>query len=179
MGGSTLGHLGRRSRLALLGVAAAIATAAADPARADDPAAAAASETSAAAVAVDDAAVVRRIDELVRAGWATHGVRPSPPASDREWCRRVYLDLIGRIPTVDELETFLRSPGRTRRAELVERLLGDEYRAEYARHWATLWTNLLIGRTGGTDRRARTSRAGMSEYLVDSFTANKPYDVLV
>lgn len=128
---------------------------------------------------LDDAAVIKRIDELVRAGWTAHSVRPSAAAEDGEWCRRVYLDLVGRIPTVEELDSFTRTRSKAKRGELVDRLLGADSRDEYARNWQTVWTNLLIGRTGGTDRRARTSRAGMATYLRDSFLANKPYDQMV
>lgn len=128
---------------------------------------------------VDDDAVVRRVDEFLREGWAAHGVRPSAAATDGEWCRRVFLDLVGRVPTVEELDEYVRQRSKTKRTELVDRLLGDEYRAEYARHWTTVWTNLLIGRTGGTDRRSATNRAGMAAYLRESFLANKPYDQMV
>src|SRR5262245_55762417 len=44
---------------------------------------------------------VRLINTAIRQGWADHGFVPSQPATDGEWCRRVYLDLIGRLPTVD------------------------------------------------------------------------------
>jgi hypothetical protein len=87
---------------------------------------------------------------------------PSPEASDGEWCRRVYLDLIGRVPTVDELNKYLADRKRDKRARLVDRLLGEEYADEYARNWTTIGTNLLIGRTGGTERRSLTDRSGSS-----------------
>ncbi len=59
---------------------------------------------------------------------------------------------------------------------LSNRLLGDEYGDEFARNWTTIWTNLLIGRTGGTERRSLIDRAGMQEYLREAFRYNKPYD---
>jgi len=131
------------------------------------------------AASVDDEAVIRRIDELVRAGWDAHKLRPAREASDAEWQRRVFLDLVGRIPTVDEQDAMGRGGSRGRRVELVDRLLGASYAEEYARNWATLWSNLLIGRTGGTQPRTVTSRAGMRDYLQTSFAANKPYHQMV
>jgi hypothetical protein len=128
---------------------------------------------------VDAKAVTARINELVREGWQAHGVRPSRQATDGEWCRRVYLDLIGRVPTVAELDAFTSKRSSRKREELVDRLLGDEYAADYARNWKTIWTNTLIGRTGGSDRRSLTSREGMLDYLGESFAANKPYNVMV
>src|SRR5687768_9099730 len=46
---------------------------------------------------------VRTINEQIRAVWNDFELKPSPPATDGEWCRRVYLDIIGRIPSVDEI----------------------------------------------------------------------------
>ena len=126
-----------------------------------------------------ESAAVAKIDELVARNWGEHGVRPAAAATDGEWCRRVFLDLVGRVPTVEELDAFLAVKSPRKRAELVSRLLGSEYEAEYARNWGTIWTNLLIGRTGGTQRRSLTSRAGMTRYLHDAMLANKPYDRLV
>ena len=63
---------------------------------------------------------------------------------------------------------------KNKRAELVDTLLHDDrYTEEYARHWSTIWTNLLIGRSGGTDRRDLTNRRGMQKYLRDSFAINQ------
>lgn len=123
---------------------------------------------------------VKKIDEFIRQTWKDYEMKPSAPAEDSIWCRRLYLDLLGRIPTVEELDTFLSNRSRNRRAELVAKLLYDEeYTEEYARNWTTLWTNILIGRSGGTERNSLTSREGMQKYLRDSFARNKPYDKMV
>ncbi|MDC0935282.1 DUF1549 and DUF1553 domain-containing protein [Pirellulales bacterium] len=119
-----------------------------------------------------------QIDALVEQSWKANGVRPAKEARDHVWCRRVFLDLIGRIPTVDELEAFANANARDRDVALVDRLLGSDYVDEYARHWSTIWANTLIGRTGGGNRRDPTSREGMSDYLRRSFLENKPYDLL-
>ena len=124
-------------------------------------------------------AVVAMINEQLRGAWKAHNLRPSRQATDGEWCRRVYLDLIGRTPTVEELDAFVSRRGQTKRAELVDRLLGPDYAEEYARNWKTIWTNILIGRTGGTDRQSLTSRPGMMEYLEGCFVENKPYNAMV
>jgi len=53
-------------------------------------------------------------------------VEPSGPCTDAEFLRRVYLDVIGTLPTPDEARRFLADPGRAR---LVDELLR---RPEYA-----------------------------------------------
>lgn len=120
---------------------------------------------------------IQRIDELIESVWLDYDLNPSPPATDAEWCRRLYLDLIGRIPSVDELDEFVDSRSDEKRSQLVNRLLNDdEYTGEFARNWTTIWTNLLIGRTGGNGNDSMISRRGMQKFLRDSFARNKPFD---
>jgi hypothetical protein len=123
---------------------------------------------------------VQKINEEIRQVWADNRIAPSPPATEAEWCRRVYLDVIGRIPSVEELRAFLASRGADRKLTLVNKLLTDEaYTDEYARNWTTIWTNTLIGRNGGLDNNSMINREGMQKYLRDSFARNKPYDRMV
>jgi hypothetical protein len=123
---------------------------------------------------------VGKINELIEASWKEQQIQPSSPAEEGEWCRRVYLDVLGRIPTVDELKEFLANKSPYKREELVDAMLGDDrYVEDFARHWTTVWTNLLIGRTGGTDQNSMISRPGMQKFLRDSFARRKPYDKMV
>ncbi len=144
---------------------------------------------------------VALINDAIRKGWSDHELVPSKEATDGEWCRRVYLDVLGRVPTVDELAAYLADRGSVRgqspfaprtpqkgtvpgrrgrvkdkRQRLVDRLLGEEYAEAYARNWTTIWTNVLIGRTGGLERRSLTDRDGMRQYLAESLAYNKPWD---
>jgi hypothetical protein len=123
---------------------------------------------------------VQRINAEIRQTWDEYQLAPSPPAQDGEWVRRVYLDILGRIPSVDELQEFLSDRSPEKRRRLVNTLLHDEqYTEEYARNWTTVWTNVLIGRSGGLENDSLTDREGMQKYLRDSFARNKPYDTMV
>jgi hypothetical protein len=119
------------------------------------------------------------INKYIRQGWTDNELKPSKAATDGEWCRRVYLDVIGRIPSVNELEAFVKDKSPDKKAKLVDRLLGEDYIEDYARNWTTLWTNTLIGRTGGTGDDMMTSRPGMQQYLRRALQRNKPYDQIV
>lgn len=123
--------------------------------------------------------VEAQIAAALERGWRENGVTAAREATGGEWCRRVYLDLIGRIPTLAELEAFESLPARDRRRATVDQLLGSEYEEEYARHWSSVWCTILIGRTGGTASNSATSRAGMTEYLLACFRENRPYNVMV
>jgi uncharacterized protein DUF1549/uncharacterized protein DUF1553 len=123
---------------------------------------------------------VKRINEEIRRVWEDHKLRPSAPATDGEWCRRLYLDVLGRVPSVEELRDFLAKREADKKTRLIHKLLEDDtYTEEYARNWTTIWTNILIGRNGGLERRTLISREGMQKYLRDSFARNKPYDRMV
>jgi hypothetical protein len=122
---------------------------------------------------------VALINRHITEQWKALDVAPSPQATEGEWCRRVFLDVLGRIPTVDELEQFTSEPGVQRKARLVDRLLDTTYVEDYARNWTTLWTNILIGRSGGTERRTLVNREGLQQSLRRAFQQNMPYDRMV
>ena len=123
---------------------------------------------------------VELINAQIEQVWRDYEIRPSPEVDDATWGRRVFLDVIGRIPTYDELSAFMSDRSGNRRANLVATLLHeDRYTEEYANHWGTVWTNVLIGRSGGTDDDDLTSRDGMQKYLRDAIARNKTYDQMV
>ncbi len=119
------------------------------------------------------------INRHVRASWEASDLIPSPEATDGEWCRRVYLDILGRVPTVAELDKFLSVPSAQRKAKLVARLLGDEYIEDYAANWTTQWMNVLVGRSGGNDPQSPVNRDGLAQSLRRALQRNMPYDRLV
>ena len=127
-----------------------------------------------------DIAQVKLINKAIEQQWKDNSLTPSPVEDDGKWARRVYLDLIGRIPTLEELSEFMRSKDASKREKLVKTLLEDgRYTEEFANHWASIWSNILIGRSGGNDRNSFISREGMAKYLRDCFAKNKPYDQMV
>ncbi len=81
-----------------------------------------------------------KIDELVFARLKQLGIRPAYLCSDEVFVRRVYLDVIGTLPTPDEVRQFLQDISPRKRAALVDRLLE---RDEYADYWAMKWSDLL------------------------------------
>ncbi|QDT67369.1 hypothetical protein MalM25_02660 [Planctomycetes bacterium MalM25] len=130
------------------------------------------------AASVQDAEVTAAIDSALRTSWRDASAAPSKPAPDGAWARRAYLDLIGRVPTIDELRAFVSQPRSDRHAWLVDHLLGDTYKEERARWRATEWSNLLVGRTGG-DRNSLVIRDPFEDYLREAFATNRPFDELM
>ena len=119
------------------------------------------------------------INRWLKKSWEEYEVIPSSTATEGEWCRRVFLDVLGRIPTIDELNIFLEDKSPEKKIRLVDRLLSAEYIGTYSRNWSNVWTNILIGRSGGSERNSRTNRQGMENYLSETFAENRPYDQMV
>ena len=123
---------------------------------------------------------VARIDASMASSWSENKIKPAPVEDELKWCRRVFLDVIGRIPSYDEFAEFSKDKSPYKKLTLVNRLINeDRYTEEYANHWSSVWTNILIGRNGGMENRSLTNRAGMQKYLRDCFAFNKPYNEMV
>jgi hypothetical protein len=112
------------------------------------------------------------IDQQIRQGWTDNEIEASPLASDEEWVRRVYLDLVGRIPTLTEARQFLADKNPRKRAMLVDVLLENE---DYVRNFTTIWANNSIGR--GAPQRV--SRSGMEKFYREAFAKNRPWNEIV
>lgn len=126
-----------------------------------------------AAPAVEEGPLVEFINAQLRAGWEAANVQASSRAEDSEWLRRAHLDLVGSIPSSERVERFLKDKSPRKRADLVDELLDD---SRYVRHWTTVWTNLLIGRSTSRDAQ----RTGLQKFLRESFAHNRPWkDVVV
>lgn len=153
-------------------------------------------ERSTPASAVTDNDIIAFIDAQVRAGWADSGIGPSAKATDGEWCRRVYLDIIGRTPTAEEVTAYLASGGPDKKLNLVNMLMGesigtkqsalgagktaDQYLEEYAHNWASTFSILFVGRPPARNaNREMVNRDGMQAFLRGAFLRNKPWDRVV
>ena len=80
------------------------------------------------------------IDKIVFGKLRQLGIPPARLCSDEVFLRRVYLDLIGTLPTAEEARQFLDDPNPRKRELLVDRLLQRE---EFADYWAMKWSDLL------------------------------------
>ena len=89
------------------------------------------------------------IDRLVRAYWNRHKAQVEiKPLDDRTFARRTWLDLVGMLPPVKEMEAFVYDRAPDKRARLVDRLLSDK--SAYAVHWMTFWSDMLRNAYQGT-----------------------------
>ncbi len=120
--------------------------------------------------------VTGAIDAFSIEGWTRRGIKPSPNADDRTWCRRTYLDLAGRIPSQAELEAFLFSPADSKRDKLVDRLLASD---DYAVRMRELWDVFLMGRAKRSGQEDRRKENGWWTFLETAFRENRPWNETV
>ncbi|MEK6257325.1 MAG: DUF1549 and DUF1553 domain-containing protein [Planctomycetota bacterium] len=113
------------------------------------------------------------IDGHVWAKLKTLNLTPSEPCAEHTFLRRVYLDIIGRGPTVDEARKFLDDTSASKRESLIDGLLAHP---EYAEHWANKWTDLLRPNPYHVGIK---STLAYDTWIRDAFRKNKPYDQFV
>ena len=80
------------------------------------------------------------VDELVDAKLKQLQFLPSDACTDAEFIRRVSLDTVGLLPTVEQVDAFLNDSSPNKRAKLVDRLLDQP---EFAKFWALKWGDVL------------------------------------
>ncbi len=123
-------------------------------------------------------AVTHPIDRFIAAKWRE---LPEPPrvkvCDDATFLRRVYLDVIGVIPTLKDTNRFLAAKASAeKRSQLIDELLARD--DDYAAHWTVFWEDALASQNvlaqGGI-----LTRGDYREWLLSSFRRNRPYDVMV
>jgi mono/diheme cytochrome c family protein len=119
------------------------------------------------------------IDRFTEQDWKQRKVKHAPLTSDAAFARRVYLDLIGRIPTQAELAQFETFPSKTRRAHLVDQLLASN---EYAVYMSEVWDVLLMGRKSDVGKAHRSQSKPDEKwmhFLETAFEKNRPWNEIV
>jgi hypothetical protein len=116
------------------------------------------------------------IDLLLQAHFKTAGVDLAHTVPDAVFARRVYLDLVGLLPSPAELDRFVADAHPDKRGQLVRRLL--DQRTDYAVHWLAFWNDLLRNEYRGTGF-IDDGRRQITAWLFRALYDNKPYDHFV
>jgi hypothetical protein len=115
------------------------------------------------------------IDRFISARLAAEGAQPVRLTEDLAFLRRVSLDVIGLIPTPEDIEAFLADPPETRRARVIERLL---VHPSWADHWTAYWQDVLAENPNIVNPTLNNT-GPFRWWLHESFSDNKPLDRLV
>ncbi len=120
--------------------------------------------------------ITHPIDRILDAYWQQKKVTPPGSIDDAAFLRRVSLDVIGRLPTPEQLDAFRADTETDRRTRLIRRLLDD--RQAYTEHWLTFWNDLLRNDYQGTGY-IDGGRKPITTWLYQSLQDNKPFDQFV
>lgn len=113
----------------------------------------------------------QKIDTLVEKNYVRHHVEPNPLTSDEQFVRRIYLDVTGTIPTLQQVRRFLLDRDPEKRSRLIDTLLNSR---EHAGHMYNYWADILRLR----DREVTNNVPGRpyNEWVKTCFEKNMPYD---
>jgi len=110
------------------------------------------------------------VDKIINEKLHRLQILPSEVCGDEEFVRRVYLDVIGRLPSIEESTSFLADKATDRRARLIDDLL---QRPDYAQFWSLKWADLL------RVRKTKVSEPGVHKFhawIQQAVRDNLPYD---
>jgi len=122
------------------------------------------------------------IDAFVSAEHKARGLTPRPEASKQILLRRVYLDLIGLTPTLEEQRDFAADQSPAAYDKLVDRLLDDpRYGERWGRHWMDIWrySDWAGWADGNQIRDSKPHIWRWRDWIIESLNADKGYDRMV
>lgn len=114
------------------------------------------------------------IDPFILAPLEAHGLEPVADASPRALIRRLYFDLTGLPPTVEETDAFAKNPTPAAYEAVVDELLS---RPSFGEKWGRHWLDVArYSDSNGADRNFTFSQAWRyRNYVIDSFNRDRSY----
>jgi len=112
------------------------------------------------------------IDQYIFGQMQSDGVTPAPASGDSEFLRRIYLDLTGRLPTVDQVLQFLNSTDAGKRPALIEQLLASD---AYVDRWTQFYGDLFQVTSGYYQFISVQSRNRFNQYLREFVASDRPW----
>ena len=113
------------------------------------------------------------LDALVRVNWAHLRLRAANVCSDAVFLRRVYLDVIGTLPTAEEARAFIQDANPRKRQLLIDAVLERE---EFADYWATKWCDILRVKAEFPVNLWPNAAQAYHRWVRTAIKENKPYD---
>ncbi|WP_461082645.1 DUF1549 domain-containing protein [Spirosoma flavus] len=120
--------------------------------------------------------ITNPVDRLVNAYFQKNKINWKTVVDDRTYQRRVYLDIVGLLPTPKQIDDFVADKRTDKRETLVKNLLNRN--EDYAQHWLTFWNDALRNDYTGTGY-ITGGRYDITKWLYASLKKNKPYNWFV
>ena len=119
----------------------------------------------------------QRIDYHIDERLADKRIKPNPTTDDATFLRRAYLDIAGRVPTLEEAEEFYAGAENSRRNLLIDKLLHSE---AYVSHFYNFWADILrINARLGINETPPAVEYAYRLWIKKALRENMPYDSFV
>ena len=116
------------------------------------------------------------VDAFVRYGLEERVVEPSPRAPPETWLRRIYLDLLGLLPSIEDLADFLDESLPDRSERTLDRVIASPaYGERWGRHWLDLAR--YADSDGYEKDKPRPFAWRYRQWVIDSLNADMPFDL--
>ncbi len=113
------------------------------------------------------------IDKPVLEFLAAKGIKPASVCSDAVFIRRLFLDVIGTVPKIDEVREFLADRRPDKRKILIDTVLT---RPEFVDFWALKWSDTLRVKAEFPINLWPNGAMVYHRWIRDSIRTNKPFD---
>lgn len=115
------------------------------------------------------------IDARLEKMLASSGVEPVETTNDDEFFRRLYLDLIGRLPTPEQIVQFRtnRAGRTTKRGQAIDQLLASP---DFGKNWGAYWKDVIASRATNQNAGRVQGYAKLEDWMADQLNKNRPWD---
>ncbi|MFM2003066.1 MAG: hypothetical protein RI963_2492 [Planctomycetota bacterium] len=118
---------------------------------------------------------VNELDRFVLAKLDELGIKPSPEKGRESLIRRLYADLIGLPPTIEELDAFLTDDRPEAYERVVDRLLqSDHFGERWGRHWLDMAR--YADSDGYEKDKPRPNAWRYRDWVIDAVNRDLPLD---
>jgi len=117
------------------------------------------------------------IDHFTLARLESKGLGPSPEADKVTLIRRLYLDLVGLPPSIEEVDAFLKDDSADAYEKVVEKLLASPH---YGERWGRHWLDAArYADTDGFEKDKLRKIWLYRDWVIYAFNQDLPYDQFV
>lgn len=96
---------------------------------------------------------------------------PAPPADDQTFLKRVFLDIVGKPPTPNDIVAFSLDSRPNKRQAVVDRLLQQN---EYGENWSKYWRDVILFRR--SEDRALLGARALQSFLEEKLNEGAGWD---
>ncbi|MCX7705124.1 MAG: DUF1553 domain-containing protein [bacterium] len=113
------------------------------------------------------------IDSQISKLLSRYNAKMRNPCSDYVFIRRVYLDITGSIPTIEEIDSFIQDKSQDKRKKLIDKLLEKD---DFALYWSMRWCDILRVKSEYPINLWPNAVQAYHRWIYEKIRENMPYD---